>query len=48
MLQCEDKGKNKQNIVYVNDITYILNVFDFILFADDTIILYLHKNISSK
>ena len=27
-------------ILYVNDITYTSNVLDFILFADDTTILY--------
>ena len=35
-------------ILYVNDITYTSNVLDFILFADDTTILYSHKNINSK
>ena len=35
-------------ILYVNDITYISNVLDFILLADDTTILYSHENIESK
>ena len=35
-------------ILYVNDITYTSNVLDFILFADDTAILYSHKDINSK
>ena len=35
-------------ILYVNDITFTSNILDFILFADDTAILYLHKDISSK
>ena len=35
-------------ILYVNDIINTSNVLDFILFADDTTILYSHKNISSK
>ena len=35
-------------ILYVNDITYTSNVLDFILFADDTTILYSHENIESK
>ena len=35
-------------ILYVNDITYTSNVLDFILFADDTTILYSHKDINSK
>ena len=35
-------------ILYVNDITYISNILDFILFADDTTILYSHKDINSK
>ena len=35
-------------ILYVNDIIYTSNVLDFILFADDTTILYSHKDISSK
>ena len=33
-------------ILYVNDITYTSNILDFILFADDTTILYSHKDIS--
>ena len=32
--------------LYVNDITYTSNILDFILFADDTTILYLHKDIN--
>ena len=35
-------------ILYVNDITYTSNVLDFILFADDTTILYFHKDLSNK
>ena len=35
-------------ILYVNDITFTSNILDFILFADDTTILYSHKDISSK
>ena len=35
-------------ILYVNDITFTSNVLDFILFADDTTILYLHKDINSQ
>ncbi len=35
-------------ILYVNDITYTSNVLDFILFADDTTILYSHKDINGK
>ena len=35
-------------ILYVNDIIHTSNVLDFILFADDTTILYSHKDISSK
>ena len=35
-------------ILYVNDITYTSNVLDFILFDDDTTILYSHENIESK
>ena len=35
-------------ILYVNDITNTSNVLDFILFADDTTILYSHKNIESQ
>ena len=35
-------------ILYVNDITYTSNILDFILFADDTTILYSHKDINSK
>ena len=35
-------------ILYVNDITFTSNVLDFILFADDTTILYSHKDIISQ
>ena len=35
-------------ILYVYDTTYTSNVFDFILFADDTTILYSHKDLSCK
>ena len=35
-------------ILYVNDITFTSNVLDFILFADDTTILYSHKDINSQ
>ena len=35
-------------ILYVNDITSTSNVLDFILFADDTTILYSHENIESQ
>ena len=35
-------------ILYVNDITHTSDVLDFILFADDTTILYSHKDILSK
>ena len=35
-------------ILYVNDITYTSNALDFILFTDDTTILYSHKDIKSK
>ena len=35
-------------ILYVNDITNTSHVLDFILFADDTIILYLHSNIENQ
>lgn len=35
-------------ILYVNDITYTSDVLDFILFADDTTILYSDKNIYNK
>ena len=35
-------------ILYVNDITYTSNILDFILFADDTTILYSHKDVNSK
>ena len=35
-------------ILYVNDITFTSNVLDFILFADDTTILYPHKDINSQ
>ena len=34
--------------MYVNDITYTSNILDFILFADDTTILYSHKDVNSK
>ena len=35
-------------ILYVNDITSTSNVLDFILFVDDTTILYSHENIESQ
>ena len=35
-------------ILYVNDITNASNVLDFLLFADDTTIVYSHKDINSK
>ena len=35
-------------IVYTNDITNTSDVLDFILFADDTTILYSHKDIASQ
>jgi hypothetical protein len=35
-------------ILYVNDITSTSNVLDFILFADDTTILYSHENVESQ
>ena len=35
-------------ILNVNDITFTYNVLDFILFADDTTILYSHKDINSQ
>ena len=35
-------------ILYVNDIINTSNVLDFILFADDTTMLYSHKDMSSK
>jgi hypothetical protein len=35
-------------ILYVNDITNSTSVLDFTLFADDTTILYSHKDIASK
>ena len=35
-------------ILYVNDITSTSNILDFILFADDTTILYSHENIESQ
>ena len=35
-------------IIYINDITNTSDVLDFILFADDTTILYSHKNIASQ
>ena len=35
-------------ILYVNDVTNTSNVLDFIMFADDTTILYSHENIESK
>lgn len=34
--------------VYVNDITNTSNILDFLLFADDTTILYSHSDIVSK
>ena len=35
-------------IIYVNDITNTSDVLDFILFADDTTILYSHSNIENQ
>ena len=35
-------------IPYVNDITYTSNVLDFILFVDNTTILYSHKELGSN
>ena len=35
-------------ILYINDITDTLDDFDFILFADDTTILYSHKDMASQ
>ena len=35
-------------ILYVNDITNTTNVLDFTLFADDTTLLYSHKDIASQ
>ena len=35
-------------ILYVNDITSTSNVLDYILFADDTSIIYSHENIESQ
>ena len=35
-------------VLYVNDITYTSYVLDFILFADDTTILYSHKDMNRK
>jgi len=35
-------------ILYINDITNTSNVLEFILFADDTTILFSHKNIESQ
>ena len=35
-------------ILYVNDIIYTSNVLDCVLFADDTTILYSHKDMNSK
>ena len=35
-------------LLYVNDLTSTSNVLDFILFADDTTILYSHENIESQ
>ncbi len=35
-------------ILYINDITFISDVLDFVLFADDTTILYSDKNINGK
>ena len=38
----------KPPFFYLNDVTYTSNVLDFILFADDTTIFYLHENIENK
>ena len=35
-------------LLYVNDVMYTSNVLDFILFTDDTTILYFHKDLSNK
>ena len=35
-------------ILYVNDIVNTSSVLDFVLFADDTIILYSHEDLASK
>ena len=35
-------------IIHINDITNTFDVLDFILFADDTTILYYYKNIASQ
>ena len=35
-------------IIYINDITNTSDVLDFILFANDSTILYSHKNIASQ
>ena len=35
-------------ILYVNDITNTTSLFEIILFADDTTLLYSHPDISSK
>jgi len=35
-------------ILYVNDIVNTSNIFDFTLFADDTTILYSHKNLNTQ
>ena len=35
-------------LLYVNDITFTSNVLDFIFFADDTTIVYWHKDINSQ
>ena len=35
-------------ILYVSDLTNISNVLEFILFADDTTILYSHPNIDNQ
>ena len=35
-------------ILYINDITSTSNILEFILFADDTTILYSHKDIDSQ
>jgi hypothetical protein len=35
-------------ILYVNDIIYTSSILNFVLFADDTTILYSHKNLADK